>query len=144
MKTKTIIPIISFLLLALVGCGKNVVRPLNITGTATPDGQFVIDYEAFKPLPTPPVVEYTVTKDAEGVNNFVFTVLKKADSETPKAGIFRAEVEMLDDRRFRASIALEDSDYPANFFPSRGIQISKPALVKPTEEEQIPEAEIQE
>jgi hypothetical protein len=29
MKTKNIIPIISFLLLALVGCGKNIVEPLN-------------------------------------------------------------------------------------------------------------------
>jgi len=115
-KTLAIIPILPFLLLALVGCGTNTVEPLRRTLSAFHDDKHVEYFETTKPLVAVPVVEYTVTKNAKGENDVVMTVLKKA-AETPKAGVLRAEVEMLDDRSFSASIPLKaPTDYPANFF----------------------------
>jgi len=113
---KPIIPIISFLLVALVGCGTNTIEQLKNTVQSYHDDRLVIGFEAITPLATVPVVEYTVTRNAKGENDVVLTVLRKA-AETPKIGVHRAEVTMEDDRRFSVSIPLETpTDYHVNLF----------------------------
>jgi hypothetical protein len=181
MKTNAIPHILSFLLLVLVGCGKNIVEPLTVEmPVKAPKAEFtvlsglpgsvarkitydlskvefvdlskkestmfndrhVIRFTTNEPLTTSPVVDYTVIKNTNGVNEVILTILEKSGSETAEFGVGRAEVVILDDNRFSVTIPLKTpDDYPANFFlgdrPLFGI--GKP--VESTEEEQMPESE---
>jgi hypothetical protein len=115
MKTKNLLPIFSFLLLTLVGCGKNEVElsvePFGLT-TADP---YVVKFTTKKPLAVTPIVEYTVTKNGD-VDEYMLMPLKKADVP-PKAGVRRAEVSRIDDRRFSVEIPAESSlQNPSMFF----------------------------
>ena len=68
----------------------------------------------------------------------MLTILKKAASETPKAGVHRAEVKMLDDRRFVVIIPQETVDMPCTLFLG-----NKPlggwSSARPDEKDQIEE-----
>ena len=119
---KPIIPIISFLLLALVGCGTNTVEPLKITAMGRPaDDQYAIHFEAAEPLATAPMVEYSVAKNEKGENDFMLTFVKKV-AEVPNPNVHYAEITVIDDRRFVTYFPLHNNT-PSNFFLD-GKQIS--------------------
>jgi hypothetical protein len=113
----TILSVLSLLLLTLIGCEKNVVelsgrKDLTIMGDCC-----VITLTAAMPLAAIPTVEYTVTNNAEGENEYRLTVLKKADANTPKADRHRAEVSKFDDHRFTVTIPMENPySKPTRFF----------------------------
>ena len=120
--TKAIIPMVSLLLLALVGCGTNTIGDsLIVTATASgrpDDYHYAIHFETTKPLAMEPIVEYIKTKNEAGENNVVLTVLKNA-TESPKSDVRRAKVAMAGERHFEVMLPLEKSDFPVNFFLGR-------------------------
>jgi hypothetical protein len=95
--------------LVSTGCGNGVpVDPFEFKkGTISHDG-LDIEFVVKSPLSEPPVVEYTVvTDEAKRTSEVSFVVLKKNTSETPKTGVHRFKVEMLDDSRFLFTIPFE-------------------------------------
>jgi len=139
---KPIIPIISFLLLALVGCGTNTlnVTGTHVTGTKTTPDRFELYFDAMKPLATTPVVEYAVKKNKEGENDLILTVLRKAVKD-PKSGVRRAEVTMIDDRRFAASMSYKLDVVPTNFIVNGKSAPFKIGSVLPPDDNQVIEEE---
>jgi len=130
------IPVISFLLLllALVGCGTNTVEPLKITAMGRPAGdQYAIHFETPEPLTMAPVVEYTVTKNEKGENDFMLNVVKKA-AQASNPDAHHAEMTVMDDRRFIAYFPLHNNT-PSNFFLG-GRQIGGTRPGTPTEASQ--------
>ena len=137
---------IVFVCLVCVGCGNNNIIPVSFDGSASHPDRMVLRFRAIKPLETPPIVEYTVAwDDTEGVKKVVLSVLRTAASETPKAGVHRAEVEMvemIDDRRFRVSIPEELSfDYYTHFWLESNNLFSAKWSGKPNKESQTEESE---
>jgi hypothetical protein len=146
MKTKNFVFILSLLLLALVGCGKNVVEPFKYAGSGVDDGVSFILLDAITTPTTSPVVEYTMVKNLKGETDVTLTLLKKADSKNSREGVLCADVKLIDDNCFRVSIPMKVSDYPAKIFLD-GKQLTATRILnaaKSTEEEQIPETEDEE
>ena len=147
MKMKTTLPILSFLLMALVGCGKNGEDFIELAKRRdlTVANPYVIRLAALYPLSADPVVEYTVTKNADGVNEYRLFVLKKAASETPKIGRHPAKVSRFDEHNFTVTIPVEKPhENSAHFYfnseetPSTGYGI---APCKPVKEKLVHEEE---
>ena len=118
MSKKTFISILPFLLLALSGCRGNVNDPLKTVSISWNEHACVIVFLAKKPFSVPPVVEYTITTNAEGVDEYVLIVLRKGASKTPKDGMYRAKAEMQSNKgAFTVTIPLENPTVrPASFF----------------------------
>ena len=131
------VPVLSFLLLALAGCGKNSLSSSDWKMSLASSDGCTITFTIAKQLAEIPVVEYTITTDAEGKNKVNLVLLKKAITEVSKHGVYRADVSRLDDHRFSVKIPLGDgAGYPVTHFfvDGKPLDAWASAVVNPKEE----------
>ena len=124
--------------LSLSGCGssEDAFSELNMHATRIHDDRFQVEFVSPKPLDTIPFATFTKSQGENGVNQIVIRVWKKEPGNTSGNASQTAIVDKMDDTRFRVSIPMQKSDYPAEFLHGKKLltKITFPPPIRISEE----------